>query len=708
MSKIGIIGTGVVGAATQNGLARGHELLCYDKFKPSPNTLQEIAENCSVIFLTVPTPMKKSGEIDLSAIYESVGILDEYCGNSYKENTEKQIIVIRSTAVSGTTDKLAEKYKYFDFAFNPEFLTDKNANQDFLDSKRIVIGANSDRVFEVLKQVYLDAQFTCPIIRLDIKSAELVKYASNVMLMSQIMTANEIYEICQKLGIDYQQILPILKYDDRLGKNISVPGHDGDRGAGGKCLCGSEYILVKDKNNNIDLIHIKDVWKKTDISVLGIDNKWIEINKIGETIDDILEIKLTKGLSIKCNPGHIFSVFDNDQIKDKLASDLKIGDIVPIQLEQLPEEQISFDLRDYLPKDKKFKILLFKKRYLLNKERKILHTYHRYLQTDTIKYDDYLSLNIYNKRDKIGSLYNCRSYMKMYFNFDIQLARLIGYYLAEGHTTKSGRIMWSFGNNDKPYIDDVIDILTKKGINYCIQKQKNVCIIKTKFLPFVCFFKGLNLGDHSYEKRIPGLILKATKEIKLNVLKGYFRGDGSAIVNKNGYVSISCASVSQDLIAGISLLLRDMGILPTLKFDPAKIGNILGRTVNCRTVYTLRISEARYIDILRHLFCYKTNNKIKSARNKYKIIKSMAYSKYSNLYLLPITKIEQLSKGYVYGIELNKEKHFLTTNGVITHNCFPKDLNALIYLAREHGYRPDLLEEIWRTNLKFRKKVDWL
>jgi len=703
--QIGVIGEGVVGAATKNGLARGHELLCYDKYKESTSSLKEIAENCSVIFLTVPTPMKKSGEIDLSAIYESVGILNEY----YNPNAEdsKTIIVIRSTAVSGTTDALAEKYPKFDFAFNPEFLTDKNAQQDFLDSKRIVIGANSDRVFEVLKQVYIDAKFTCPIIRLDVKTAELVKYASNVMLMSQIITANEIYEICQHLGIDYQQILPILKYDDRIGKNISVPGYDGDRGAGGKCLCGSEYILVKDESNTIDLIHINEVWKKENISVLGINNQWIEINKIGETIDDILEIKLTKGLSIKCNPQHIFTVFEDNVIKDKLAVDLKIGDVVPVQLESLPEEEIFFDLRSSIPQNKRFNVKLYSKKVLTRKEKKLIHKRSLELKYNIMKYEDYIAINSPHKRDKICPRFNCRSYMNMYFKLDRELARLIGYYLAEGHTAKDGCVSWSFGKNDKSYIKDVFYILKSKGINYHIQRQKNVCIIKTKFTPFTYFWKSLRLGDHSYEKRIPGILLKAKRGLKLEILKGYFRGDGSMTISKDGYVTISCASVSQDLMAGISLLLRDKGILPSTQFTPAKIDTIQGRTVNCRNVYTLKMSEARYIDILRHLFCYEKNNKLKNARKKYKQIKSMAYSKYSNLYLLPIKKIEQLGKDYVYGIELNNEKHFLTSNGVITHNCFPKDLNALIYLSREHGYRPDLLEEIWRTNLKFRTKIDW-
>jgi len=255
---IGEVGLGIVGTATVNGLKRGHTIYGYDKYKESEYTLQDLAGQCSVIFITVPTPMKKSGAIDLSAIYESIDILNEH---AYVRNT-KQIIVIRSTAVSGTTDALADKYSKFDFAFNPEFLTDKNANQDFIDSKRIIIGVNNDNVFEVLKKVYEDAKFTCPIIKTDIKTAEYIKYCSNIFLASQISTSNELYEIAQSLGIDWQEIRNALQYDDRIGAFTQVPGYDQDRGFGGKCLCkdiNALIYLAREHGYRPDLL--EEIWR---------------------------------------------------------------------------------------------------------------------------------------------------------------------------------------------------------------------------------------------------------------------------------------------------------------------------------------------------------------------------------------------------------------------------------------------------------------
>ena len=256
--KIGIVGIGIVGGATAKGLEKGNDLLYYDKYKDMPNTLKEIAEQCTVIFITVPTPMKRSGEIDLSAIYESVSILNEYA----KESDSKQIIVIRSTAVSGTTDELAKRYPKFAFVFNPEFLTANNAEEDFLNSKRIVIGANDKEVAIRVAKVYTSANFECPIIYTDIKTSEAIKYCSNIFLASQVSVANELHEICRILDIDWEEIREVLAYDDRIGKFTKVPGDDGDKGFGQACFpkdLNAFIYLARENGYCPDLL--EEVWR---------------------------------------------------------------------------------------------------------------------------------------------------------------------------------------------------------------------------------------------------------------------------------------------------------------------------------------------------------------------------------------------------------------------------------------------------------------
>ena len=228
--KIGIIGVGFVGGTTAEVLKEHHELVLYDKFK-EPYTNPEPLKEVEAIFICVPTPMKPSGEIDYSPIHNSIETILAVTINQ----TNKPLIIIRSTAVSGTTDILGKRY-LFNFAFNPEFLREKHALEDMKNTNRIVIGAERFEDFKKVEEIYKPIFPNSKYIHVNNKTAEMIKYASNAMLTGQIALANEIYQICESVGIDYNIIKNTLLLDDRISRNISVPGHDGDLGFGGKCF----------------------------------------------------------------------------------------------------------------------------------------------------------------------------------------------------------------------------------------------------------------------------------------------------------------------------------------------------------------------------------------------------------------------------------------------------------------------------------------
>ena len=151
--RVGIIGVGVVGNALREMIRRIHKLTLYDKYKFEfcSDPINRLKDS-SVIFICVNTPMKRSGAIDLSAINESVELIRK---TVTKENPKT--IVIKSTAVSGTTEQLDKKYGapgLLDFCFNPEFLTANNAIEDFKHASRIILGTNSDNAFNLVKQLY--------------------------------------------------------------------------------------------------------------------------------------------------------------------------------------------------------------------------------------------------------------------------------------------------------------------------------------------------------------------------------------------------------------------------------------------------------------------------------------------------------------------------------------------------------------------------
>lgn len=232
--KIGVIGAGVVGTATGKCLESRHEVHYYDKFKPRFQDISYIAEDSEIAFICVPTPMKLSGEIDNSVINNSLEYLLENV-QIVERNPRDLIVTIRSTVVPGTTDYFAQKFP-FEFAVNPEFLREKYAEEDMRNTKRIVIGTNSldvqEKLVEMYKKVFPNAEYTLE----DTKTAEMIKYSKNAFLASQIAIANEIWRICDVIGVNYDAVKEALLADERIGRNITVPGHDGDYGFGGKCL----------------------------------------------------------------------------------------------------------------------------------------------------------------------------------------------------------------------------------------------------------------------------------------------------------------------------------------------------------------------------------------------------------------------------------------------------------------------------------------
>lgn len=275
--KVGIIGVGFVGGATAKVLEKAHELYLYDKYKDpynSKDNLEKLAKNADCIFVSVPTPMQKSGAIDYTNIYNSVeNLLTET--EKAQRNPSDLLVIIRSTAVSGTTDKLAEKYP-FKFAFNPEFLRENHAIEDMEKTNRVVIGANdaesAKKAIDVYKPVFPEAKY----IVVNRKAAEMIKYAANGMLAAQVALANEMYQICKAVGVDYDVVKNTILLDERIGRNLDVPGPDKDFGFGGKCFPKDLNALIYLARENMYRPHLlEEVWRLNE--KVRKNQDWLEI-----------------------------------------------------------------------------------------------------------------------------------------------------------------------------------------------------------------------------------------------------------------------------------------------------------------------------------------------------------------------------------------------------------------------------------------------
>ena len=239
--KIGIIGVGMVGGALRRYFEKkGVRLFLYDEGK-NLSSLEEVNQ-ADVIFICVPTPFNKEKGFDLSCL--------EKTGQNIKG---QKIVVIKSTIWPGTTEKFQKKYPQHKFLFNPEFLVEEKADEGMQNPGRQIIGytENSRDVSEEILRILPRASFEKII---PATEAEMVKYFGNTFLSTKVIFGNQIYELCQKLGNDYEIVRESASADKRIGPSHLDVRHGGYFGYGGKCLPKDIRALIQfaDKNG-IDL-----------------------------------------------------------------------------------------------------------------------------------------------------------------------------------------------------------------------------------------------------------------------------------------------------------------------------------------------------------------------------------------------------------------------------------------------------------------------
>ena len=248
---IGVIGQGYVGTAIKLGFQDHYKVLTYDKFdlgKSTHSKISDLVEETKVLFVCVPTPMRKDGTC-------YTGIVEEVI-REINETADDHIVVIKSTVPPGTTDRINQEYTHSTIIFNPEFLTEANFLDDFKNQKRIILGGDRKGTNK-LRQIYSKVFPHATIVKTGSKTAEMVKYFTNTFLATKVSFANEMKMISDKLKIDYDKVVEYSTYDERLGKSHwDVPGPDGKLGFGGSCF-------PKDLNALINLCAKMDIPART-------------------------------------------------------------------------------------------------------------------------------------------------------------------------------------------------------------------------------------------------------------------------------------------------------------------------------------------------------------------------------------------------------------------------------------------------------------
>ena len=266
--RLAIIGSGVVGEATGIGFSlHGHSVLFHDindnrltalkeKGYEITTELQEAVRNSDVVFVCVPTPTVED-HADLTYVKQCAKAI----ANVLKETSKYVVVVFKSTIPPQTTRTklipILEQYsglkagKDFGVCMNPEFLRQQSALDDFLHPSRIVIGEINKKSGDILEKVY--NSLPCPIIRTDLDTAEMVKYVSNLFLASKISFFNEVFMICQNVGVDAKTVSRAVSLDSRIGKY----GVNGGKPFDGMCFpkdLAAFITYVKSKGINPKLL----------------------------------------------------------------------------------------------------------------------------------------------------------------------------------------------------------------------------------------------------------------------------------------------------------------------------------------------------------------------------------------------------------------------------------------------------------------------
>ena len=260
--RIGIIGKGFVGSAVRYGFSPNvgvdADVKVYDKDQSkSTHTLQEVVIESDIIFLSVPTPSNKDGTVNLNIVDEALNDINVYAASV------DNIILLRSTVVPGTTRELQLKYPNLRLVFNPEFLTERSANFDFINQSRFILGGSSDDVIEVSELFRERFGHSISIVETNYETAELIKYMTNTFFATKISFLNDMKLLSDECGAIWEHAVEGFVRDGRIGhSHLNVPGHDGKYGFGGSCFPKDIQALIKYGDEvGVDMGVLKAAWE---------------------------------------------------------------------------------------------------------------------------------------------------------------------------------------------------------------------------------------------------------------------------------------------------------------------------------------------------------------------------------------------------------------------------------------------------------------
>ena len=753
---IGVIGTGYVGLVTAAGFADvGNHVWCIDIdeakirgleqgqmpiWEPGleelvarhrdrlhfSTNLADALEHARLLFVAVGTPSTYSGDADLSSVHAVVGAMPASGGHA---------LVMKSTVPVGTGDAIkrvfAEQGKDgFAYVACPEFLKEGSALADFRNPDRVVVGDDGDWAGDAVVDLY--APLDAPLVRTDIRSAEMVKLASNAFLATKISFINEIANVCEETGADVVEVARGMGLDDRIGPKFLQAGI----GFGGSCFDGGETVLAR-VSGHAQLLTYDQLWRVCgggeaeaiapgDLEVLSwvpgeVEPEYLPVSVLTRRHYDgeMVEVRTKLGRRLRTTADHPYLVGDgrgDELVTRKLADEIDDTDWLPLALggpsgfePALTHIGGVFEERAVEPE-----------RVLVRPERREIDALDpstlssRRLwdirRSGTLRLAEACDGAMDLRGATVGTVGN-GAFSPLALAIDEHFWRVVGLYVAEGCVARDSRsrgserhrISWSFHPvHEQHLVDDVVTYWQRHRIPTRVYRTRTAHrVVLSSRIVAAWWTQLLGLGRDSHAQRLPDLVWEQTIARKRALLSGLWEGDGSwSLVNGGPSVILEWGTISDELAEGVARLLGDVGLVCSWR---------RGRTAkSTKETHWLRISGADQVE--RGVFLVPERDRAgvlaAIARQKRRIAPT-GFRRFNGgtPWVRVVGTRREHYAGPVYSLEVPGSHTVVTSGGLTTFQCFPKDVTALKQLAGNSGYHFQLLNAVIEVNELQKRRV---
>ena len=656
------------------------------------------------------------------------------------------VIINKSTVPVGSGDVVsrivASSLKRPEVTFavvsNPEFLREGAAVQDFMNPDRIVLGSSDPDAARKVATLYLPLR--APFVITDIYTAEMIKYASNAFLATKISFINEIAQICERLGADVKEVAAGMGFDKRIGRS----GLDAGLGYGGSCFEADETVFTLNSPNvaaeRFDTLFAKGgtAWRGDVVELaLPRDQRVLAFDlATGQPIladvkaitrrpytGMMVKINTSMGRTLRVTADHPVILYKNQEFSILPAAAIVPGDRL-MALCELPavEQATHLNLIDLL-RDTALEADV----YVQPIDNTFSEQYEQFaaaIPQDILKYPNEIkrhnrmSLRLFRRLSELGVLNVPAEKLRLYtakgaatminalLPVNADLLRLCGYYLAEGYISQDmgrasavrERVGFSFHEQELEYIADVQRILSRWGLKYIERRSTHALTTIVSSRIFSWLLRDvLRCGTRSEDKALPRLAFNVASELRVEVIRGAFSGDGAVTPVQDGHnLMLEYATVSKALADGMTLLLQTVGIVPSIRT----------RRMNksTRDAYILRVSGYEQLAALANVFGGKHRARIERILAGYqRHIQPHGYERHGAFATLVVCEVERKDvETTVYSMETSAGT-LIASSGLISHNCFPKDVRALAHMADEAGLHPQMLHAVMDINYDQRR-----